>query len=226
MEKMFIKSIFACLLIILISYFDSFGAMYKPGTYKASAIGKESKGHSGIVELEVEVSESKIESINILSYEQSMDHRKYGPLVKKAQLEIPSSIINKQTVNVDGIVKATISSDAIKLAVAKALLKATIKYTPGTYKGFATGKKGKGYDGNVEVEVKVSESRIEDIKVITYQQSIDHKRYGPSVKKAKDIIPDEIIKKQSLDVDAIAKATISSIAIQLAVANALEKARK
>ncbi len=98
-------------------------------------------------------------------------------------------------------------------------------YKAGTYKGAAEGRKSKEHSGMVEVEVTVSDSKIEDIKVVTYEQSIDHKKYGPSALKAKDQIPAAIIKKQGLDVDVVAKASVSSRAIELAVAKALEKAR-
>ena len=97
-------------------------------------------------------------------------------------------------------------------------------YKPGTYKASAQGRKSKTHSGIVEVEVKVSDSKIEDIKILAYEQSIDHKKYGPSTVEAKEKVPASIIEKQSVDVDVVAKATISSRAIQIAVAGALEQA--
>ena len=98
-------------------------------------------------------------------------------------------------------------------------------YKPGTYKASAQGRKSKEHSGIVEVEVKVSDSKIEDIKILAYEQSVDHKKYGPSTLEAKEKVPAAIIEKQSLDVDVVAKATISVRAIQIAVAKALEQAR-
>ena len=226
MKKRFSLLLSVLLLVILFGAGQVFAGIYKPGTYKASAQGKKSKAHSGLVEVEVTVSDSKIEDIKIVTYEQSLDHKKYGPLANEAKDKIPASIIDKQSVDVDVVAKATMSSNAIQLAVSKALEQASLKkYKPGTYKASAQGKKSKAHSGLVEVEVTVSDSKIEDIKIVTYEQSLDHKKYGPLANEAKDKIPASIIDKQSVDVDVVAKATMSSVAIQLAVSKALEQAR-
>jgi len=199
-------------------------AQYTPGTYKGTAIGKSDAKHTGVVEVEVVVSGTKIENIKVLTYEQTSEG-KYGELTTEAKAKIPAAILEKQSVGVDAITKATISSNAIKLAVAKALEKAYLKkYVPGTYKGTAIGKSDAKHSGVIDVEVTVSETKIESIKIVTYEQTSDGK-YGELTAEAKAKIPASIIEKQSVDVDVITKATLSSGGIQLAVVNALEKAR-
>jgi uncharacterized protein with FMN-binding domain len=210
---------------------EVWAGMYKDGTYEASAMGRKSKEHSGIVDVKVTIKADKIEAIEIVTYDQSLDHKKYGPMAVEAKEKVPASIIEKQSIDVDGVAKATMSSDGIKLAVAKALMQATNKYNDGTYKGKAMGRKSKGgkdkkaHSGWVEVEVTIAGGKIEKIDIPVYDQSLDHKKYGPIAKEAQEKIPAEIISKQSIDVDAVSKATVSSNAIMLAVANALEQAR-
>lgn len=205
---------------------EAFAGMYTPGTYTGEAMGRKSKSHSGAVAVEVTVSDSKIEDIQVTEYEQSLDHKKYGPPAKTAGDEIPAAIKNTQSIDVDAVSKATMSSNGIRLAVARALFQAsTPKYKAGTYKAQEMGRKSKGHSGLVEVEVTVSESRIEDIKIVTYEQSVDHKKYGPPAIEAKEKVPAAIVAGQSLDVDVVSGATVSSNAILLATSEAIEKAR-
>ena len=214
----------ALLLVLFLLISQIAIAQYKPGTYKGSAQGRKDKTHSGLVEVEVTVNESKIENIKVLAFEQT-SKGKYGALSAEAKGKIPVAIKEKQSIKVDAVTKATMSSNAISLAVARALEKASIKkYKPGVYKGSAKGRKDKKHTGLVEVEVTVSASAIEDIKVVTFEQT-DKGKYGKLSAEAKATIPKSIVTKQSIEVDVITKATMSSNAIMIAVANALEQAR-
>lgn len=86
-------------------------------------------------------------------------------------------------------------------------------YTPGTYTG-----KGAGINGDIEVEVIVTENEITDVKVLSHNET-------PGVGDlALSDIPAGIVEHQSLGIDAIAGATVSSEGILEAVANALEQA--
>lgn len=86
-------------------------------------------------------------------------------------------------------------------------------YTPGTYTG-----KGAGNNGEIQVEVTVTENEITDIKVVSHNET-------PGVSDlAISDIPANIVKHQSLGIDIIAGATGSSRGILEAVANALEQA--
>ncbi len=222
MKKLSSMTIVALAVILLFGFGQAFGAMYKAGTYKASAQGKSKKVP---ITVEVKVSASKIESIKVLSHKESVDNKKYGPVVTDALTKIPESIVKANSVaDVDAISTATITSNAVALAVAKALNKAIVspKYKAGTYKASAQGKSKKT---PVTVEVKLSASKIESIKVLSHKESVDNKKYGPVVTDALTKVPENIVKTNSVDVDAIAKATITSNAVALAVAKALDKAR-
>ncbi len=86
-------------------------------------------------------------------------------------------------------------------------------FTPGTYTG-----ESKGYGGDIAVEVELSETRIESIKVTKHAET---QGIG-SV--AAEKLPEAIVAAQSLQVDAIGGATASSTGILAAVTDALAKA--
>jgi uncharacterized protein with FMN-binding domain len=212
--------------LLIFSGLSSLFAQYNAGEYTGSAYGRIDKKHNGEIEVKVTVSADKIEKIEVTKYEQSVDHKKYGDLVAEAKTKVPAGILEKQALGVDVVTDATMASNAIELAVAKALDKAsTKKYVPGTYKGSAYGRSDKKHNGLIEVEVTVSENKIDDIKVMSYEQSIDHKKYGKPVIEAKTKVPAQIKEKQSLEVDIITDATFAGNAINLAVAKALQQAR-
>lgn len=86
-------------------------------------------------------------------------------------------------------------------------------YTAGTYEG-----KGAGRNGDIVVSVTFSSSAIESIEVVSHTET-------PGIGDAPIArIPAEIVKYQSLAVDAITGATLTSNAIVDAVADAVVKA--
>ena len=86
-------------------------------------------------------------------------------------------------------------------------------YTPGTYTG-----KGAGINGEIEVEVTVTENEITNVKVLSHNET-------PGVSDlALEDIPANIVEHQSLGVDAVAGATYSSKGVLEAAANALAQA--
>ena len=78
----------------------------------------------------------------------------------------------------------------------------------------------KGHNGELTVEVKVSDGKIKDIEVV------DHKETDGIFDGVKDNLIPDIIKKQSTDgVDTVAGATVSSKAVIKAVNDALATAK-
>ena len=117
-------TIVALTVVILFGFGQAFGAMYKAGTYTASAKGKSKKVP---VTVEVTVSASKIKSVKVLSHKESVTSKKYGAVVTDSLTKVPASIVKANSIDVDAIAKATITSNAVALAVAKALDKARVK---------------------------------------------------------------------------------------------------
>ena len=86
-------------------------------------------------------------------------------------------------------------------------------YTPGTYTGTAAGK-----NGDVKVEVTFSANAIDSVKVVKHSETA-----GIS-DGAIENIPAAIVENQSLAVDTVSGATITSDAILKAVADAVAQA--
>ncbi|MBP1905324.1 fumarate reductase flavoprotein subunit [Paenibacillus turicensis] len=88
-----------------------------------------------------------------------------------------------------------------------------ITFKAGTYKASVDGK-----NGPIEVEVTFSEHKIEDVKVVNFNETAGVS--DASIKK----IPEEIVKNQSLKVDAVAGATVTSDALLSAVMDCVKQA--
>lgn len=83
---------------------------FKAGTYEATA-----KGHNADLKLSVTVDETSIKEINIL------EHNESPGISDPAFEKVPNEIIETQSVNVDSVSGATVSSMAIITAVTEAL---------------------------------------------------------------------------------------------------------
>ena len=88
-------------------------------------------------------------------------------------------------------------------------------YTPGTYRGTSNGKAG-----DVIVEVTVSENDIIAIKVLK------HNDLPKKMNLAKSGVIKNILEEQTVEVDVVAEASLSSRGIMQATENALKNARK
>ena len=133
------------------------------------------------------------------------------------------------TYEVDGVAGATLTSTAIRNAVAAALEEAAAEetapaeeaapaeaaggmYVPGTYTAESTGM------GKVVVNVTVDENSITAIE-------IDGSGETPGIGSvAVEKLPDAIVEANTYEVDGVAGATLTSTAIRNAVAAALEEA--
>ncbi|WP_139650575.1 FAD-dependent oxidoreductase [Raoultibacter phocaeensis] len=86
-------------------------------------------------------------------------------------------------------------------------------YTPGTYTGTGTGN-----GGDITVEVTFSENAITDIKVVS-QSETETVAAG-----ALETIPAAVIEYQSLGVDTMSGATVSSLGLMAAITDCVEQA--
>lgn len=89
---------------------DDAGITFKAGTYEATA-----KGHNADLKLSVTVDETSIKEINIL------EHNESPGISDPAFEKVPNEIIETQSVNVDSVSGATVSSMAIITAVTEAI---------------------------------------------------------------------------------------------------------
>ncbi len=86
---------------------------------------------------------------------------------------------------------------------------------------------GNGRNGAIKVRLVILNGRITVVEVIEHKESVDSKNYqdAEKVKQAiEEVIPTEILNKQSIAVDTVTKATITSNGIRQAVYQALSSA--
>ena len=96
----------------------------KDGVYEGTG-----KGKNGSIKISVVIVGGKIVAINVLEHKESISHNTYGVPVTKALTELPQNIISSQTIDVDTVTNATVTSNGIKEAVLNAL-KETSYYKP------------------------------------------------------------------------------------------------
>lgn len=189
------------------------GALYTAGSYSAEAQGMESA-----VKVTVTVSDSAITDVTI---DVSGETAGYGADIGDAMKE---AVMKAQSADVDGVAGATITSDAVKSAVQKCLDQAAGKqsaeptgYTAGTYTATAA-----GHNGDMTVEVTFDDTSITDIKVTDHKETYGL-GYGLTTSPV-EVLPEAIVENQSLAVDSVASATVTSAAIKQAVADCVAQA--
>ncbi len=119
--KKFLKGLLSVLMVISFTACaktnDSSEAegLYKAGTYTGSA-----QGNNGEVKVEVILSSDKIESVKVT------EHKETAGISDAAIAEIPTAIVENQSLNVDTVAGATNTSNAILDAVKAALTEAGV----------------------------------------------------------------------------------------------------
>ena len=185
-------------------------AIYTAGTYTGEA-----DGFGGKVKVTITTDTSKITDVQIEGADET-------PSVGGAALEeLTSQITKAQSAEIDGVSGATVTSTAVKEALAKALESASGKdannaeltYTEGTYTGTA-----EGYNGPLTLDVTFSKSAITDIAVNTSKET-DH--VGTP---AYDIMFADAIAANGSGIDSVTGATFTSRAVKDALNNAAEQA--
>jgi flavocytochrome c len=181
---------------------------YTPGTYTAAIAGQ-----NGPVKVEVTTSADKILSVKII------DQKETEGIGSKAVAALPSEIVKVQSADVQGIAGASVSSAAIKKAVQECLNQAQGKKAAplalknGTFEG-----KAYGNNGWLTVEVNIKDNKITDIKTPGQRET---KYLGDTAIRE---IGKDVLQYQTLNVDNIAGATVTSTALKTAIAQAIEKA--
>lgn len=181
---------------------------YTPGTYTAAIAGQ-----NGPVKVEVTTSADKILSVKIV------DQKETEGIGSKAVAALPAEIVKAQSADVQGIAGASVSSAAIKKAVQECLNQAQGKKAAplalknGTFEG-----KAYGNNGWLTVEVTIKDNKITDIMTPGQRET---KYLGDTAIRE---IGKDVLQYQTLNVDNIAGATVTSTALKTAIAQAIEKA--
>ena len=204
----------------------------KDGVYEAS-----SNGYGGRLAVRVTVKNGKLTNIDVISNNET-------PSYFNRASSVIDRILSTGSVNVDSVAGATISSNAIKQAVSKALAQAGSKEKAKISKVNPNAKSGKksirnlvgkisvgskqikdgqyigtaqGFNGPIKVRVTVKEGSIAKIEILSHHDD------NPYFQRASRVIS-KILGKPGKSVDTVSTATYSSRGIINAVNNALSKA--
>ena len=187
-------------------------AAYTPGEYTAEA-----QGFSSAVKATVTVDAAAITAVTL---DVSGETQGFGAAQGEA---LAAAFLEKQSAGIDVISGVTMTSNAAKAAVQKALDEAAGAagwdgtYTAGTYTGVAAGK-----NGEMTVEVTFTENAIADVKVVSHKENLG---LGYGVPNAPiDAFPGKIVEDQTLAIDVVTNATVTGNAIIAAVADAVAQA--
>ena len=175
-------------------------------------VGK-GRGFGGDITVKLTFSGVKLIALEIVSHNES-------PNVSDPAIEnLPQAIIDQQTVEVDAVSGATMTSEGIIAAVKDALAEFSGEdeapidlgsLLPGKYTGTA-----RGFSSDITVEVTVAAGKILDIVVVSQDDTPEIA--GPALAT----LVEAIIEEQSLEVDLVSGATYSSEGLVAAVKNAL-----
>jgi len=178
-------------------------AAYTAGTYTAVA-----QGFGGPVSVEVTVDANAITDVKFTGMEETPE---YGGMAIR---NLPEVVLAAQSNEFDTVSSATYTTTAAKLALGVALDEA---------KGTKTGtvKTGKytveviGHEGLVTVTTMFVDGKIQSVSVPANNETIGVGTYA--VKR----MPAKIVEAQSVNVDSVAGASVSSAAIKQGVAKAI-----
>ncbi len=208
------KKTIAMLLVCVMSLVcvGASAATYTPGTYEGVA-----QGFGGPVTVKVTVDEAAVTAVEITGDAET------AALGGAAIEQYTTSLVGATDAeSVEAVSGATVTSNAVKDALASALAQASgeatasdaeLAFTAGTYTGTA-----EGYNGPVEVSVTFSESAVTAIEVTASQETahVGDVAYEPMIA--------DMLAANGSGVDSVSGATFSSAALRNAVNDAAEQA--
>lgn len=220
--KRTIPSVIAFFVVSAIAMVLALTTCSKSTSYKAGTYEETVEGRNGPVTVKVVLSDTKIKSVEVTKHSETEG---FGD---RAIAEVVPAILKAQSTNVDATSAATITSEAIKTAVAQALKKAggkdsgaasephknvPVTYKAGTYSGTAA-----GMNGPVTLDVTFSDNAITKIKVVSSKET---PRVGTP---AFDIMFKDAIEANGSGVDIVSGATFTALAVKNALNDAAKKA--
>lgn len=202
------KFISAVLLLCLALLATSASADFVPGVYDVQA-----DGFGGAIQVQVTLDETSIVDVNVTA------HTETDGIGTRAIDALQQSIEEAENTNVDGISGATVTSDAIKAAVNAAMMQANgAAASAGVMADGVYEANAQGNNAPITVSVTIADGRFTEINVISHEET--EGIYNVPFK----VIPEQIVAYQSLAVDSVSGATVSSNALKSAVADCVAQA--
>lgn len=182
--------------------------IYTPGTYEGSA-----QGFGGVINVKVTVDENKITEVKAEGAKET------AGIGSKAIEQLPAKIIEANSADVEVVSGATYSSNGIISAA-----KTAVSLAKGEEPVSQTVKNGKyvidaiGHEGTVTVCTTFINGAIKSVEVLSHDETQGIGTYAISQ------VPQRIVEAQSINVDGVSGATVTSNVIKLAVSEAITKA--
>lgn len=177
-------------------------ASLKPGTYKGEA-----QGFGGPVKAEVTVDQNGIVDVKLTGEGET-------PAIGGAALEALAASAREKGADLDVVTGATYTSTAAREAVKAALAgQSSGVVADGKYTVNAT-----GHEGTIVVTTMFKDGKIKSVTINSQSETEGVGTY------AIDRIPGRIVEAQSVNVDAVGGATVTSTAIKQGVAQAITMA--
>ncbi|MBR3494258.1 MAG: FAD-dependent oxidoreductase [Clostridia bacterium] len=174
----------------------------------------QAQGFADVVKVTITLTDGRITAVDFESNESS-------PAIGNDLSSLAEQVIAAQGAEIDGVTGATVTSNAVREAVAAALAstepaaeeKAAMTFTPGTYVGTGT-----GYNGASTFKVTFSETAIKAIEVekSTETAHVGDIAFAPMI--------EDMIAANGSGVDGVSGATFSARALRTAVNDAAEQA--
>lgn len=210
-------------LIAAAVFTGSYGALTSSSSSQEGTYTGTAKGNGGDVTVTLTLSNGEITDVKAEGPNETKD------IGTKALEQLPGEIVDANSVNVDGVSGATITSNAIKEAATKALAEAGLKpedlkakktsqenkeitYSkPGTYTGTAD-----GYNGPINLKVTFTDNGISDID---YSDNVETNHIGTP---AFPYLVEDAKAANGSGIDTVSGATFTSAGFK----NALDDAAK
>ncbi len=200
---------FVGLFLAALMIFAPAAQAYTPGSYTAVAHGNNADVP---VKVQVTFDENKIIDVKILSHEETPG------LGDKAFEKMIPEVLSEQKSDVEGFTGATMSSNALREAVADCIAQASgkkseviDKFKPGEYSATVT-----GHNGPMKVTMKFSEDKILSLE----SENLESPGIGTA---AIELLTREILDNQSLACDSVSGATVTSGAFLAAVRDCVKQ---
>ncbi|MGM0446335.1 MAG: RnfABCDGE type electron transport complex subunit D [Bacillota bacterium] len=175
------------------------------GVYQASA-----QGAQGMITIEIEIEDRDITNVKIVE-DQETKH-----LAQPAYEELKEQLLSKQNADLDIVSGATYTSEAFIEAVQSAIDKASSNQNDNKTNEVEYIGSAQGHADLIEVKVLVENESITDIEILSQNET-------PGIgDQAINELKQEIIDKQTLEVDMVSGATNSSKGLINAIRDALD----
>ena len=202
-----------CLLLVLsgcgTSNSGSTAGKYTAGDYEAT-----SKGFGGDVTVKLTVSSTEITNVEITADDET-------PNVGGAAIEtLKENILKANGEEIDGVSGATLTSDAVKNAYNEAITSAkgeTVSNEPAAIvKDGKYTTKAMGHEDWVYVTTQFKDGAIVKCSTTSHEETMGIGNYAAAR------VPARILENQSLEVDGVSGATVTTNAVKQAVKLAIE----